>query len=63
MRKIYGLTGLQQSEYGQRHFTGFLCSLCHSHAPYTDGQIMPGVFKTLLPEKRSQNNKILFVVE
>ena len=59
-RKKYGLTGLQQSEYGQRRFTGFLCCLHHSHAPYmyTDGQIMPGVFKTLLPEKRSQNNKI-----
>ena len=38
------VTGLQQSEYGQRHFTGFLCCLHHA-----------GCISTLAPEEETRS--------
>lgn len=64
---FYQCPGLQQSEYGQRHFTGFLCCLRPSHAPYADGQIMLGVFQHSYLSKSNKlflqwNNKSLILL-
>ena len=37
-----------------RHLTNFLCCLCHSYAPYTDGQLMPGVFQNCYQNREAK---------
>ena len=53
------VSSLQQSEYRQRHFTGFRCCLCHSHVPYTDRQINHWIlyFKTLTRKREAKTKK------
>ena len=41
----------------QRHLTGFLSCLHHSYAPYTDGQIMPGVFQNCYQNREAKITK------
>ena len=41
----------------KRHLTGFLCCLRHSYAPYTDGQLIPGVFQNCYQNREAKITK------